>query len=239
MNSTKEISDVIKEIELSQEAEYHRGKSWEHCYLFFRDYKKDYDKLGKNEESLNLAALNIGFFLASWGMLRGSSFLIQKDYRFYKPLIEVLTNSDYNRLWGIDFSQKTDGGDIKKLFNLKSRLEEQIRENNKKDKDFEEHKMTLLVTKIIMATIGCVPSYDKYFINGLTKKNKDKKELSVFGEEQFKDLLEYSRNDTELKKIYTTKCYIKDSTRKNTDIVHPPMKILDLYFWLIGKESEE
>ena len=52
-----------------------RSRSWEHCYRVFRDARTDpspdYDYL----------SLHLAFYLASWGMYRGSSFLLQKDYR--------------------------------------------------------------------------------------------------------------------------------------------------------------
>src|SRR3989344_4230624 len=48
----------------------HRYKSWEHCYNFFKKIKDE--KL--NDEELDLAQLHLAFYLASWGMYRGSSF---------------------------------------------------------------------------------------------------------------------------------------------------------------------
>ena len=57
---------------------HHRYKSWEHCYRHFtqRDRIRARGDMGIDEASLHL-----GFFLASWGMYRGSSFLLQKDYK--------------------------------------------------------------------------------------------------------------------------------------------------------------
>ena len=53
-----------------------RSRSWEHCYRVFRDARTDpspdYDHL----------SLHLAFYLASWGMYRGSSFLLQKDYKW-------------------------------------------------------------------------------------------------------------------------------------------------------------
>ena len=48
-----------------------RSRSWEHCYRVFRDARTDpspdYDYL----------SLHLAFYLASWGMYRGSSFLLE------------------------------------------------------------------------------------------------------------------------------------------------------------------
>lgn len=57
--------------------EHHRYRSWEHCYRFFR-------RAGAAEISnqRDHAALHLGFYLASWGMYRGSSFLLKQHTQF-------------------------------------------------------------------------------------------------------------------------------------------------------------
>src|ERR1700724_165165 len=71
---------VFTEVDIAEKIKaYHgvrgphdRDRSWEHCYRYFRSadastIRKDHDQ----------AALQLGFYLASWGMYRGSSFLLQ------------------------------------------------------------------------------------------------------------------------------------------------------------------
>ncbi len=216
------ISDVIKDIKKSQLTTYHRGKSWEHCYVFFRQYRKF-----RNDDKLSdYAALHLGFFLASWGMLRGSSFLLQQDYKFFIPIVRILIQPKYDRLWDIDWSQPDEKEEnIGLLFHLKDCLKKKIKENTLTQKEPTD----LLIMKIIMATMGCVPAYDRYFKDGLKKIGKGK--FSNFNKGSFKNLLDFSKEDTELKKVYKEKCFIKGS-----DIKYPPMKLLDLYFWLLGSQ---
>ncbi len=57
----------------------HRYRSWEHCYRFFRARPRN-----EIRSDLDVAALQLGFYLASWGMYRGSSFLLQRDYTVHK-----------------------------------------------------------------------------------------------------------------------------------------------------------
>ena len=222
------ISDVIKDLKESQAAKYHRGKSWEYCYKFFRNYRK----LRNDDELLDHAALHLAFFLASWGMLRGSSFLLQKDYKFFIPIIEILINQKYDKLWDFNFSGEIKEQDIALLFDLKGKLEKKIKENNEADGDDEEHEMDLIITKIIMATMGCSPSYDTYFKAGL--KNIEKRKLSNFTKDSFRDLINLSKKDKELRKIYR-----KDFFIKGTNIKYPPMRLLDLYFWLLGSKNSK
>lgn len=224
--------DVVKDVKNSQSATYHRGKSWEHCYAFFRNYKK----FQSNKELLDRAALHLGFFLASWGMLRGSSFLLQKDYKFYISIVKTLVNSKYDKLWDFDFSKESRNRNVVRLFKLKKELNEKIKENNRADGDNKDHQTDLIITKIIMATMGCVPSYDRYFKDGLKKWIKEnrivenkKRKFDNFNEGSFKNLLDLTEKNKELKKVYKEKCFIRGSHFK-----HPPMKLLDLYFWLNG-----
>ena len=72
-----------------------RSRSWEHCYRAFRDARTDpspdYDNL----------SLHLAFYLASWGMYRGSSFLLQKDYTVHAPIVEEILKPEYDCLFGI------------------------------------------------------------------------------------------------------------------------------------------
>ena len=72
-----------------------RSRSWEHCYRVFRDARTapspDYDYL----------SLHLAFYLASWGMYRGSSFLLQKDYKVLLPIVEKVLKPEYDCLFGL------------------------------------------------------------------------------------------------------------------------------------------
>lgn len=57
-----------------------RYRSWEHCYSNF------YHARGKDNADLDYLSLQLAFYLASWGMYRGSSFLLQKDYKVHIPV---------------------------------------------------------------------------------------------------------------------------------------------------------
>ena len=52
-----------------------RYRSWEYCYKAFHDAR------GNTNADVDYLSLQLAFYLASWGMYRGSSFLLQKDYK--------------------------------------------------------------------------------------------------------------------------------------------------------------
>ena len=81
-----------------------RYKSWEWCHRAFLEGKDRYSKLSEKEKSdvVDYLSLHLGFYLASWGMYRGSSFLLQRDYKTHKSVVEEILKDDYDILW--DFS---------------------------------------------------------------------------------------------------------------------------------------
>ena len=215
-------SRIRKDIEKSESSNYHRGKSWIHCYLFFRNYKE----LRKNTALQEYAALHLGFFLASWGMLRGSSFLLQQNYKVYIPIIRTLTKPEYDLLWNISYPELTIQETeevLNLLFSLKDELDRKFKEECKDCKG----PTNLLITKIIMAPMGCVPAYDRYFKNGLKKLGI--KCYSNFSKKSFQNLLDACKDNKDIQKMYEIRRPIM-----GTKFSYPPMKLLDLYCWNFG-----
>ncbi|MBA2335656.1 MAG: hypothetical protein H0V90_12080 [Blastocatellia bacterium] len=71
-----------------------RYASFDYCYNYFlttEDLKKDIEK----------SCLTLGFYLASWGMFRGSSFLLQKSAKHLEPTIDYISSLDRS-VWKID-----------------------------------------------------------------------------------------------------------------------------------------
>ena len=69
---------------------HHRYRSWEHCYRFFRARPRETLLADKDT-----AALHLAFYLASWGMLRGSTFLLQKAYTAHTGVVERLLSREF------------------------------------------------------------------------------------------------------------------------------------------------
>jgi hypothetical protein len=72
--SLKHLAEVRDEIRSNPHS---RWLSWNHCYEFFRQTNVAAEK--------QHAALHLGFYLASWGMLRNSK-LLNKNHLFHEPL---------------------------------------------------------------------------------------------------------------------------------------------------------
>lgn len=197
----------------------HRFKSWEHCYSYFRQENIDPD----------YACLHLAFYLASWGMYRGSSFLIWKDYLIHKEVVfHILKNK---HLQDIDFIEATDM-DLKDIFGLISWIKNWYQDNVVFIKG-ESKKINVtdtLATKIILGTLGCLPAYDRYFIDGIRKKG-----LSYSGikPNNFKPIIEFYKSN--LSDFMMAEKYILE----DSGIKYPPMKLLDMYFWELGYDLQK
>lgn len=197
-----------------------RYRSWEHCYSHFikarKSKKVDYDYL----------SLQLAFYLASWGMYRGSSFLLQKDYKVHIPGVKELLKNKYDALAGIDYIGLKDDSNQKLLQDINSFLEkyyDKIRKNVK-GQELKNELSSTLITKILMGTLGCVPAYDRYFIAGIKNQKVATENYNIDSIMQLVDF--YKDNSARL-----------ESVRKKMKVKgmpYPQMKLLDMGFWQIG-----
>ena len=200
-----------------------RSLSWEHCYRVFRDARTDpspdYDYL----------SLHLAFYLASWGMYRGSSFLLQKDYKVLSPIVEEILKPEYDCLFGLACADLRNSDVPEQLEELYKRIAvhfDPIREQVAGHK-VETPVSQVLITKILMGTLGCVPAYDRFFVDGI------KKHKVTTGEYSPESVLR-------LAKFYEAHNDRLEEARRGMrtdDLIYPQMKLLDMGFWQIGFEK--
>lgn len=97
----KSSTEFYNDLKVDENGRY---RSWEHCYSHFIKAR------GSQEIDYDYLSLQLAFYLASWGMYRGSSFLLQKDYKVHIPVVEELLSEKYDVLAGIEcvsFRKKT------------------------------------------------------------------------------------------------------------------------------------
>ncbi len=86
--SIEELKEPIDAF-LALNEPYHRNLSWDHCYKAFDNISKESDK--------DYLALHLAFYLASWGMYRGSSGLLWKDYKIHVDAIGIIEKYSWLR----------------------------------------------------------------------------------------------------------------------------------------------
>ena len=187
-----------------------RSRSWEHCYRVFRDARTDpspdYDYL----------SLHLAFYLASWGMYRS-------------PVVEEVLKPEYDCLFGVactDFRNDDIRAQLKKLYDDIAEHFDPIREK------VAGRKATtpvspVLITKILMGTLGCVPAYDRFFQDGVATYKVTTQEYSL-------------ESVRKLAKFYEAHNDRLEEARRGMrvgDLTYPQMKLLDMGFWQIGFEK--
>ena len=201
-----------------------RYRSWEHCYKCFHDARND------SNDDYDYLSLQLAFYLASWGMYRGSSFLLQKDYKIHVPVVEELLQNKYDCLFGLECTKLRNKDVQDCLSEIESFMMYYYDDIRKQVKETEvKNKLsTTLITKILMGTFGCVPAYDRYFIDGV--KDQDVT-TGTYGIKSLLKLVDfYELNSVRLEKA-----------RKRLrvyDLSYPQMKLLDMGFWQIGFEKD-
>ena len=136
-----------------------RSRSWEHCYRVFRDARTD------PSPDCDYLSLHLAFYLASWGMYRGSSFLLQKDYKVLVPVVEEILKPEYDCLFGIACADLRNDDVQTQLTNVYNDIANDFRpvRNQVAGREVPSPVSQVLITKILMGTLGCVPAYDRFF----------------------------------------------------------------------------
>lgn len=217
----KSISNIIEKYQNSISSdEFHRYKSWDHCFQAFSDSEKS--------EILNL---KLAFYLASWGMYRGSSGLLQKNHLIHKGAVEILLRETNQKLKCSDMVE-VKSENVKAILALKDELAKHYRRiyfSKGTEKPRPISPTDTLLSKIILGTLGCVPAYDRYFIEGLKEMNMVH---SSFNEASLIELFRFIDNNK--KEFAQAQTLIKIRSKKH----YPYMKLVDIYFWQIGYEKE-
>lgn len=262
IGGTKEWEYTIKDFYgLGNDYVSRQGNSWEICYQTFQMAKEMLETGKENELDYDYLALQLAFYLASWGMYRGSSFLKALDYRIHLPAVKWMLEPRYRDLFTLNpladskrYHELLFGKNV--LFGEKGiycRLndyygaaraswKEWKKKHNVHDEDENEGENTnenesivtdTLLTKILLGVYGCIPAYDINF----------KKGISIFGGLQSLtvagDAIWKLNKDGSLAK--KTLFYVLQNEKLKDDLQAyaknhniPFMKAVDMYFFGLG-----
>ena len=202
--------------------EHHRYRSWEHCYSYFRRRRRH----GLSQDR-DHAALQLAFYLASWGMYRGSSFLLQHAFTVHRGVIDVVAEPRYEELWRTDFgARETDRRLIPQIQELIVAIREAYRPFVATTGSGQP--TDTLVTKIILGTFGCLPACDRYFVDGFKSEGFKYSYLNASFVER---ALGFCQDHLPALQKEQSRIAKKGSVR------YPLMKLVDMYFWQIGYEG--
>lgn len=194
-----------------------RYRSWEHCYTVFQSYWET-----PSADTLDYLSLHLAWYLASWGMLRGGAFLLQKDYKIHLPAVRILTDPQWISLRKLSRQDLMNGSFAPAVMELAFALRQIYQDTA------GETPSDTLLTKIILGTIGCTPAYDRYFRWAV---KETRAASSNFNSQSLKELGRLYAVQWERLEPLRLQC-------SQNGVDYPPMKLLDMCFFQYGLERQ-
>ncbi len=198
--------------------EHNNERSWEHCYRYFHSHSSEAIMADRDH-----AALQLGFYLASWGMYRGSAFLFQYAYTVHRGVVDCLLQPKFSALWEREFGASADDADLVPL------IVDACHDVWTAYLPFGQATETLL-TKVILGTMGCFPALDRYFNAGY--KHAGSGVPIRLNSAFMQEILRFCREH--LDEFQAEQARIEEAY----GVRYPLMKLVDMYFHQIGLELE-
>ncbi|WP_439239896.1 hypothetical protein [Lonepinella sp. BR2474] len=229
MSKHSDFSQIVNELVLAESADpTHRYHSFDYCYAHFHPSNT------QSRQNLELGCYILWGYLSSWGMLRGSTFLFQKNPAALKELVQFIIDDKNKALWAISLDDYP--ANYQKLTDLYTQIHSILVRIAKdvSEKLGKEKRVTItLVTKILLGVFGIVPAYDRYFcetFNEIAKvQNKKATSFYSFDENSLSIIHDfYLENKQDIKAIQA-KLKVIDFNGNPTDLTYSAAKVIDMY----------
>lgn len=196
-----------------------RNASFDFCYNYFLE-------TNNLNQDIEKSCLVLGFYLASWGMFRGSSFLLQKSVKHFESTIRFISTLEKS-LWDIDvdnYNENTIQTIIKIYREIKLCL---IKKDNSD---------LTLITKILLGVFGFIPAFDNNFCNSFRTITCGK---CGFRKVNLKSLYFiktfYESNKTTIDRLSSETFTMNFITGQKSKNNYPKAKIIDMYGFIKGQ----
>lgn len=225
--SEPDISELLKKYLSEKENDTHRYKSFDLCHHHFQSQFRDSDrKIIDPEKSCAIMSA----YLASWGMMRGSSFLLDHNYKKLLPVIEYFAELD-EEYWKIDvesYPQKYDM--ILGIYDeIKSRL------------IIDKSRDLTLVTKIMLGVLGIVPAFDENFTIFMREQPMSTCKFRSFSRDALESIHQFYMNNKALIDNFAgdERVCVVDFDGNQTELRYSKAKIIDMIGFIGGREILE
>ncbi len=191
-----------------------RYASFDYCFNYFQSFRDEPRRLVARDQ-MQTSCLQLGFYLASWGMFRGSTDLLQHSARYLQRVIQEIASAP-RTMWGMDVDQYAEGTPM--ILETARRLRRALGGD----------ASDTLVTKILLGTCGAVPAFDTYFKRGFKVWTFGAKSLTAIGEF-------YRRHSSEVDRYREpTLAY---ETGEPTSLTYTRAKVIDMVFFEEGSRA--
>lgn len=191
-----------------------RYASFDYCFNYFQQARDAAETAElANDERLVLSCLHLGFYLASWGMLRGAGGLHRRSVHALAPVVRAIA-SESATSWDLDVPYCT-GADIEAVLALAQRIKAA----------YPVTASPILVSKTMLGVFGCVPAFDRFFRLGFCGGSFNHSTLARINEF-------YAGHERELSAVSIPT--IEFLTGQDTTRRYPQAKIIDMIFFEEG-----
>lgn len=200
-----------------------RERSWDFCFNYFQAHPEP-------TQDLELSCLQLGYYLASWGMLRGSSWLQRStNASHYRATIEAIEQIN-PVLRGIDAGDYQAPAVRAQILDTYRVLAKTLLP--------EGGTPETLVTKVMMGVWGVIPAYDVFLKGAFRHLGESPKERAAFNYPQERSLVLlvgfYARHADEIDDVAGRHRTIDFTTGQPTDQHVTRMKVIDMFAFQAG-----
>lgn len=216
MRDSDDVRSVVQRYLAARRDPTSRSASYDHCFNYFQSFRE----AGRvpdlsNKECCQLSCLQLGFYLASWGMYRASSDLHKRSAAALAPAVDLIAHSP-DALWQVDVEHYGDRRVIGSIMTFKKQLQNAV----------PGGQSDVLTSKIMLGVFGCVPAFDRYFKNG--------SDLTSFSDKSLQRI--YEHHDQGADVVRDLRVNSLDFFGNETRFRYSQAKIIDIYFHERGKE---
>jgi hypothetical protein len=196
-----------------------RYTSFDYCYNYFR-------MTNNLTQDIEKSCLVLGFYLASWGMFRGSSFLLQKSVKHFEPTIRYIASLDKS-VWKIDVDDYNEKN-VETIIGIYKDIKERLILNGNSD--------LTLITKILLGVFGFIPAFDDYFGNSFRAISGGQCGFRKVNVKSLTFIKTFYESNKETIDRLSVETFTTDfMTGQKTTINYPKAKIIDMYGFSFGQ----
>jgi hypothetical protein len=142
-----------------------RYTSFDYCFNYFQSHRErgEVARLASRGQ-MQASCLQLGFYLASWGMCRSSGLLIGRSAKQFEPVVELIAGTPPD-IWDIDAHCYSYG-----VCSRLVALGEQVRRALGDPARQSRYPTRTLATKVMLGVFGNVPAFDTYVRTGLRQE---------------------------------------------------------------------
>ncbi|MGA7381615.1 MAG: hypothetical protein WBX03_12260 [Terriglobales bacterium] len=199
-----------------------RNASFDYCFNHFQSYRES-RRVRELASPANVqhSCLHLGFYLASWGMLRNSK-LMGKSAKYLVPVVEVIATADAS-LWEIDADCYT-ATNIHRLLEIAGKICNALPGVSGTD---------TLKTKIMLGVFGSVPAFDRTFRRGC----REERMVATFGKRALKKIAEFYQEHDKVIDAYRVRTL--DFSGGHTQRCYTRAKVIDMALSTEGEKLEQ